>query len=70
MLRLKGWIYLGLLSTISFTWALSNLDASEPIVKRSPASDEDDFGLAVALHQVVEPMAGNFDNFVASTRYI
>lgn len=66
-------VYLLSLLTVSLnlTWAStprSNLDASEPIVRTSPALDEDDFGFTLVLHQVEEPVAGDFDSFISSTR--
>lgn len=46
----------------------ANLDVSEPIVRRSPASDEDLFGFAVLLHQVEEPEPRDIDSFLDQTR--
>ncbi len=50
--------------------ARANLDISEPIVKRSPAADEDSFGFAVTLHQVEVPVERNIDSFLDRTRYV
>ena len=48
--------------------AAVNLDVSEPIIRKSPATDQDSFGYAVVLHHIVEPEPGNFDSFIDNTR--
>lgn len=57
------------ISNLNAITALSNLDISEPIVRISPASgDSDNFGFAVVLHQVVQPVAGDFESFLTNTK--
>ena len=46
----------------------ANLDLSEPIVKRSPASGGDKFGYSVVLHSISQPVDSNFESFLNSTR--
>lgn len=48
--------------------AVSNLDVSEPIVRRSPASDQDNFGFAAVLHQLEVPVTGDFESFINNTK--
>lgn len=66
-------ILVGLLCLIPLVSALSNLDESEPILRRSPASPdskEDWFGFSVVLHQVEDPEIGNIGSFLDRTRYM
>lgn len=55
---------------LTLTSALSNLDIKEPIVRRSPALDDDSFGFAVLLHQVEVPVARDIASFLDRTRYV
>ena len=58
-----------ILVALNYASALSNLDVNEPIVRRSPATDNDDnFGFSVVMHQVEVPTPGDFESFVSNTR--
>lgn len=59
------------LMLIALSGARDNLDIIEPIVLRSPAQADsnDDFGFAVVLHLIQNPIPGNFESFINSSRY-
>ncbi len=52
-------LMLGMLLSTAASQSLNNIDVGEPIVRYSPASDEDFFGYAVTLHQVEEVQEGD-----------
>ena len=57
------------LVALNYASALSNLDVSEPIVRTSPATNDDDnFGFSVVMHQVEVPVPGDFESFINNTR--
>ncbi len=51
----------------------ANIDILEPIVRVSPARSGDSldlFGYSVILHQIAEPISGNFKSAIENTRYV
>ena len=70
MIREYGHLYLVIVLLCGEVSALSNLDVREPIVKMSPALDQDNFGFSVVMHHVELPTTGDFDSFINSTKYV
>ncbi len=49
----------------------SNIDIEEPIVRVSPARSGDSldlFGYSVVLHQIAEPIPGDFQSAIENTK--